>query len=146
MINVVWADDDSSRTLVPLARMLRRRPQMFLRTAQSYSAAMSVLQELHQQNSTERLSLLVDVILPHDDGEGALSTQLGVLLAERAVRFGVTRVVFLSVVPLDEVADKFDSLRQLHSNVQWAYFNKAHLLEPGEIDRLGEHLGCERRD
>lgn len=139
-IQLLWADDDGQTVLEPLGRMLVRRGQFRLIKAASYSEARDRLAESRVSDNARITALLVDTILPHGVDGGALRTDLGITLAEKAAQGGVASVVFLSVIRLDEVIDKYDELDTLYPHVAFSYFDKATLFEPGVIDNLIEEL------
>ena len=82
--------------------------------------------------------MLADIILPLAEGKGTLSSYRGIDLARFAIKRGASSVVFLTVVPLREVAADLETIRKLMPRV--TFFEKLSLLEPGRIDTLLNNL------
>ncbi len=131
--NLLWSDDDCNEFLDPLGRSLKRNG-FVLRKATNYTDALAVL------IAEEIQSLLVDIILPHASGTGALGFDLGLILADRAADLGVRAVTFLTVVRKDEVLENFKKLREDYPHVRFSYFDKTTLLEPNSIESILESL------
>lgn len=141
-IDLLWADDDCNRFLSPLGRLLKRDPRFNLTKATNYLEALKLLESSHGAYNLSFHSLLIDIILPHDDGgRGALmSSSLGLTLANQAAIIGVKAIVFLTVVRRDEVADKFKDLQRNHQNTRFGYFDKTELLNGNELRKLFDAL------
>jgi CheY-like chemotaxis protein len=133
-INLLWADDDSTQLLEPLGRRLERNGFRLVK-ATNYTDALDLLNVKGQADA-----LLADIILPHSSGRGVLGYDLGLELADRASEQGIWAVAFLTVVPLDEVIDKFERLKRKYPRVRFTYFDKIFLLEPNTIEVLSEAL------
>ena len=137
LVNLLWADDDSDLMLEPLGRRLIRHG-FVLDKAKTYTEALDRLRDGKVE------STLVDIILPYSSGGGALGYDLGLALGERAAAQGVRAVVFLTVVPLLEVSEKYGELIKKYPQVRFAYFDKTLLLEPNTIEVLAESLRLPR--
>ena len=132
-MTLLWADDDSCKILEPLGRLLMNRG-FTLTKAISYKAAVA------QIDGMQFDALLLDTILPHSDGHGALASYLGITLAQYAAERGVPKVAFLTVVRQDEIIDRYDILQKTHLATQFSYFDKTTLLEPNRLDVLISRL------
>jgi hypothetical protein len=131
--NLLWADDDCEEFLDPLGRTLKRNG-FLVNKATSYTDGIQVL-------TTNKIhSVLVDIILPHAHGTGALGYDLGLVLAKKAVGLGVGAVTFLTVVPQGEVQTNYEKLRSEHPGIRFAYFDKTLLLEPNTIESVVQSL------
>lgn len=136
-VNILIADDDCDRALAPLARIIRNRPGVSVKTALTFVDALDILKRDRGVEHTRIHSMLLDTILPYDRyGNGASRTQLGVQLAERAANLGVTTIVFLTVVRIDEVADQFSELRKTFPAIRFDYFDKTELLNGSALQNL----------
>ncbi|HZH30524.1 MAG TPA: hypothetical protein VEY11_07150 [Pyrinomonadaceae bacterium] len=140
-INLLWADDDCNRFLLPLGRIIDKDPRFNLTKATNYLEALNYLETSQGAPNTLIRALLADIILPYDiEGRGALISDLGIKLANRAASLGVRAVAFLTVVRRDEVADKFIELQDSHSHVNFTYFDKTDLLSRNELQNLLDAL------
>jgi hypothetical protein len=138
-IHLLWADDDCNLQLAPLGRLLVRRGKFSLVTATAYTEAEERLTQLKRAGNAIN-ALLVDIILPYGGDGGALVTDLGISLADKAAQLGVRSVVFFTVVRMDEVLDKYWALKSQYRAVSWSYFDKVGLLEGKTLDNLIEKL------
>lgn len=132
--NLLWADDDSTLLLKPLKWGLERGG-FTVYEAKTYAAA----QEMLDDGVISFTSLLVDTILPRARG-GTLTPFNGLDLADYAARKGVRCIVFLSVVALSEVGERYNNIVASHPDVSFHYHNKLLLLEPYAIEQLIESL------
>jgi len=138
--NVLFADDDCADFLAPLHRRLRK-VGFNVTTAVTYRDALNVLSTAQRAVSSKIHSLLLDIILPYDiDGRGAVISDLGVKLADEAASKGVQTIAFLTVVRLDEFADKFSELVNNYPQVRIGYFDKTELLSRQELKNLIDFL------
>jgi DNA-binding response OmpR family regulator len=128
-MKLLWVDDDSYKLLEPLSRLLTDGGFTVAR-AISYTAA------IHSVEAEVPDALLLDTILPHSNGHGALADYLGLALAQYAAERGVPKIAFLTVVRRDEIIDRYDELKKAHTDTQFSYFDKTTLLEPNQIEHL----------
>ena len=136
-MNILFADDDSERTLAPLARIIRAASGGSVTTAVTFVAAIEALRSARGAENTRIRSVLLDTILPYDgDGRGATMSDQGMALADQAAKLGVQTIAFLTVVRRDEVEDKFSQLQRNHPNVHWGYFDKTGLLAGTQLQNL----------
>jgi hypothetical protein len=141
-MNILFADDDWNRFLAPLARILRTKPRVNLKTAETFQEAIDIINDYSTDNRSIQ-SVLLDIILPYDrDGRGALRSDLGIELADKAAEAGAGAIAFLTVVRHDEVTDKISDLRKRHHhrNVQIRYYDKTELLTGTELMDLVEFV------
>ena len=131
---LLWADDDSYDSLDPFGRRLERANFRLIR-AVDYVGAIQVL-----SNESGIHSLLLDVILPHQQGAGSLAYDLGITLAERAASMGIPSIAFLTVVRKDDVLEKYKNLTTIYPHVHFNYFDKTQLLEPNYFNDLRRSL------
>lgn len=131
--NLLWTDDDCNEFLDPLSRKLRKHG-FILTKATNYTDAIAALVAEDIQ------SLLVDIILPHASGTGALASDLGLVLADRSVGYGIKAITFLTVVRMDEVLEDYKSLKKKHPEVRFSFFDKTLLLEPNSIEKIVQSL------
>lgn len=143
--NLLWADDDCNGFLSPLGRILERNG-FILTKVTNYVSAMERLKEGRPAENMRIEALLVDIILPHAEGSGALASDLGITLAQRSLNHGVTAIAFLTVVRRDEVIDKYSQLQRDNPNLRLSYFDKTTLLEHKEIDSIIQHLQVNREE
>ncbi len=135
MCKVLWADDDGCSVLAPIGFFLRRQ-KFTVVAAGDYRAAVDALDNLDLKNGgLSDVSLLVDVILPHH-GQGALSSRLGIRVAEIAAGRGVQRICLLSVIPVEEVDEAIEELRQKFDKTTFTFIWKLDLLEPNQLEAL----------
>ena len=135
----VWADDDCKGVLRFLGRSLSRRG-VSLRKFESWSQAHSFLMQECKSKEASKLSLLVDIILPRSvDGE-ALDPYLGLELAQLAASCGVLRICFLTVIPLEEIRDRYLRLKDDFESTMFLYEDKLELLDEGKIASIVEFL------
>jgi hypothetical protein len=143
--NIFWADDDADTALQPVGRLLVRRGKFVLTIAEDYQAATRTLHAASQDGPNERFSAaLIDTILPPGMKDAALGNYLGLKLAEVAASFGISIVVFLSVVPYGEITSDFERLSALYPRVSFSYFNKLLLFEGNHFaDLLAQLSGSQ---
>jgi len=134
---VLWADDDADGLLSLLPELFKRRG-MILHPVTSYDEAIQALAERHVGANNRYDGVLADVILPRRKQVGTLARDLGVTLAERAVKeFGIARVCFLSVVPAAEFERSIEALRnQFGSAPGFDAFDKTLILENDMLDEI----------
>jgi CheY-like chemotaxis protein len=130
MKRLLWTDDDCNDFLEPLGRTLRRGG-FDLTKATNYQDAMKKI-----EGGEKFESALLDIILPHAGGAGALAPDLGINLATHLAISGVGAISFLTVVRQDEVAEKYKELKTRFEGVRFEYLDKTQLLEPGTIERM----------
>jgi hypothetical protein len=112
-----------------------RRGKFALTIAEDYQAAVRKLKGSAEDGPNDRFSAaLIDTILPPGVQDAALGNYLGLKLAEMAASFGISIVVFLSVVPYGEITSDFERLIATYPDVSFSYFNKLLLFE-------GNHFG-----
>jgi CheY-like chemotaxis protein len=124
---ILWADDDSRGSLVPMVLRLRRNRFNVTEAIDYYEALEKLRSPAHFT------AVLLDVILPYAKGAGALEFDLGMKLAEEApaISGSVRNVAFLTVVRPKEVGGKYNSIvAKYDGKVRFEYFDKAKLLEP----------------
>jgi len=142
-MNILWADDDSEQALKSLGwfidKLLMERSRIGpIRRATNYKQAK---EELEKANSdSPYLALLLDVVLPHVGNDSSLSRFHGLRLAETAIKLGVKSVVFLTVVPLDQINNTYTQLKKDNTNVHFAYHSKLDLATPNKIDAVVRDL------
>jgi DNA-binding NtrC family response regulator len=134
LLHLLWADDDSYEALEPLGRRLEKA-KFRLSKVVDYVTAIAEL-----DGADEIQCVLLDVILPHAQGSGSLAFDLGMTLANRAANRGVKTIVFLTVVRIDDVLEKFNELKLDFPNVEFSYVDKTQLLEPHAFDNLAQCL------
>jgi hypothetical protein len=140
-INLLWADDDCERFLLPLGRILEKDERFNLTQVKHYAGAISHLRHSETVTNMRVKSILVDIILPYDtDGRGALMSYSGLKLAEHAAAHGVAAISFLTVVRLGEVEDRFRELQISFPDVNFNYFDKTDLLKRHELHNLIDSL------
>lgn len=138
MAKVIWADDDSSSSLMALARILKRRGH----DISQFSDFVNASRHLAEQ-SVSGLSehcLLVDIILPRTLGGGALNPYLGLELAKQACERGIRAVCFLTVIRQGEIENAVDGLRKSYPEVPIRFFDKLELLDGMNLDHLSHFL------
>jgi hypothetical protein len=141
-MNVLFADDDWNRFLAPLARIIRARPHVNLKTAATFRESVEIIDEARADNRAIQ-SVLLDIILPYDlDGRGALLSDLGIELADKAAVAGASKIAFLTVVRHDEIADKISELKKRHKppSVQIRFYDKTELLSGSELMDLVDFI------
>ena len=134
---ILWADDDSRGSLVPMVLRLKRN-KFNVTEAVDYNEALEKLRSPGQFNA-----ILLDVILPYAKGAGALEFDLGMKLAEEApdICRSVRNVAFLTVVRPREVSDKYNGVvARYDGKVRFKYFDKAKLLEPNYPELVMQFL------
>ncbi|MDT7687243.1 MAG: hypothetical protein QOE46_2 [Acidobacteriota bacterium] len=130
LVQLLWADDDSTDALEALADYLDDA-NFQLERAVDYQSAINKLEE-----NGGIQSLLLDVILPKARGSGSLAYDLGITLADRAAERGVKSIVFLTVVRRSEVVDKYNELVSKYPDVEFSYFDKTRLLEKHVLENM----------
>jgi hypothetical protein len=142
---VLWADDDSDGLLALLPALFKPL-KISIQAVASYDEALQQLSRAKLGSIPRYDALMADVILPRKRQTGTLARDLGMLLAERAVtEFGMSRVVFLSVVPHGELEERFGRLRRAGGGkATFEMFDKTLLLEEQTIAQLGEALSRKR--
>jgi hypothetical protein len=139
-INVLWADDDCDRNIEPLGWLLEEKGDFIILKARNYKEAIKHLENGEEDESVRVQALLLDIILPHSEGGGALTRYLGLTLADRAANHGVKAIVFLTVVLNSEVKPYYDELKKRFPYINFHYENKADLLEFHKIEALVRYL------
>jgi len=134
---ILWADDDADGLLSLLPELFRKRG-MALHPVTSYEEAVQALSERYVGGHNRYDGLLADVILPRRKQTGSLARDLGLGLAERAVKeFGIARVCFLSVVPAAEFERRIATLRETFGSAPgFDAFDKTLLLEGDMLDEI----------
>ena len=137
-VRLLWADDDSLDSLDPLGQDLEDAGFRLTRVV-DYVGATDALKD------SSIKSLLLDVILPHEQGSGSLAYDLGMTLAEYAASKGIRTIVFLTVVRQDEVFDKYVDLRKrFHPHVTFDFFDKTQLMETNVFNDLVNRLNSKK--
>jgi len=132
-VRLLWADDDSLNSLEPFGRKLERAGFRVIRVVDYVSA-------IEELNDAGIHSVLLDVILPHEQGSGSLAYDLGITLAEQAAAKGIRTIVFLTVVRKDDILEKYEDLNNRFTEVNFDYFDKTQLLEAHVFTELRNRL------
>ena len=133
LVRLLWADDDSLDSLESFGRKLGRNGFLVTRVVDYVSATVAL-------KDADIKSLLLDVILPHEQGSGSLAYDLGMTLAGYAAARGIRSIVFLTVVRKDDVLEKYNDLESRYPDVEFNYFDKTQLLEKHVFTDLKNRL------
>jgi hypothetical protein len=125
---LLWADDDADSLLAPLGRLLRKQSQLEIDVASDYDTAIHLLQEKTYS------AAVIDTILPPGIRDSARASYLGIRLAQYiSATYPDIKIALLSVVPVLEVEEQLRGL-------DLAYFEKLHVFEMNNFDRLVSYL------
>lgn len=135
---ILWADDDSLAQLKSLGWFIDR----WLRDKGEHA---EMMRTTNYQDAKEYLrhgfqALLLDVVLPHAEGYSSLSRYHGLELADRAAQSGVNSIVFLTVVPREQVDPVYRELQTKYQQVRFGYHSKLELAVPNKIDTVMRDL------
>lgn len=135
MCTVLWADDDNAGVLAPIGLFLSRH-EFTVHRADDYRSAIDSLDKLvAMKGNCSDIALLVDVILPHH-AQGALSSRLGIRVAEGAALKGVRRICLLSVIPVEEIESALEDLRARFPDTSFTFIGKLDLLMANQLEAL----------
>ncbi|QQS47648.1 MAG: hypothetical protein IPM66_03045 [Acidobacteriota bacterium] len=145
-MKILWADDDSEQALKPLGwfidKLLKEKVPSIgeIKRTTNYRQASDELSKAYQAKDPYH-ALLLDVVLPHVDTDSSLSRYHGLRLAEIAVELEVKSIIFLTVVPQDQIKNSYQELiGRFGDKVCFKYHSKLDLAAPGELDKVVDDL------